>query len=63
MRSTIHAMRDELDDDQPQTPEEPIADAVGGSEDEEIAEGKKPGVTDFLKAAKDGAKLLKKQEP
>jgi hypothetical protein len=56
-------MNDELEDDLPHTPEEPDADAIGGSEGPEIAEGEKPGVMDFLKAAKEGAKNLKNQEP
>jgi hypothetical protein len=56
-------MKGELDDDTQQTPEEPAADALGGGEEPEFSEDEKPGVTDFLKAAKDGVKNLKKQDP
>jgi hypothetical protein len=52
-------MKDERDIDNKQTPKN---DATGG-EQTEIAEDDEPGVTDFLKAAKDGAKNLKNLEP
>ncbi len=56
-------MRDDLDDETQPTPEEPSADALGGAEDEEIAEDGDPGATDLLRAAKEGAKRLEKLEP
>jgi hypothetical protein len=54
-------MKDERDIDTEQTPK----DAAAGGEREapEIAEDDEPGVTDFLKAAKDGARNLKNLEP
>ena len=56
-------MRDELDIDTKPTPEEPSADALGGVEEKEIAEGEDPDATDFLRAAKEGAKRLENLEP
>jgi hypothetical protein len=53
-------MKDERDTDTEQTPTEATAvqqDAPQITEDDE------PGVTDLLKAAKDGAKNLKNLEP
>jgi hypothetical protein len=55
----IDAMKDERDIDT----EQPPKDAGGEPEAPEIAEDDEPGVTDFLKAAKDGAKHLKNLEP
>ena len=53
-------MKDERDIDTDQTPK----DAAAGERDApEIAEDDEPGVSDFLKAAKDGAKNLKNLEP
>jgi hypothetical protein len=52
-------MKDERDIDT----EQPPKDAGGEPEAPEIAEDDEPGVTDFLKAAKDGAKHLKNLEP
>jgi hypothetical protein len=53
-------MKDERDIDTEQTPK----DAAAGEEGQgpEIAEDDEPGVTDFLKAAKDGAKRLRDLE-
>lgn len=56
-------MRDELETDTQPTLDEPSADALGGVEEQEIAEDENPGATDLLKAAKEGAKRLKKLEP
>ncbi|HVF76916.1 MAG TPA: hypothetical protein VNA28_01355 [Solirubrobacteraceae bacterium] len=56
-------MKGELDDDTQQTPEELRADGLGGGEEQEIAEDKEPGAADFLRAAKEGAKRLRKLEP
>jgi hypothetical protein len=56
-------MRGELDDDTQQTPDEPSTDALSGEEEQEVGEDEKPSATDFLKAAKEGAKRLKKLEP
>lgn len=57
-------MNDEREIDTEQPPQD---SAVGGEpEAREITEGDEPGVTDYLKAAKDGAKNLKdlkNQEP
>jgi hypothetical protein len=56
-------MNDERNIDIEQTPNEDAADADGKREAAEIAGGDEPGVTDYLKAAKDGAKNLKNLEP
>jgi len=57
-------MNDEREIDTEQPPQDA---AVGGEQEaREIAEADEPGVTDYLKAAKDGAKHLKDlktQEP
>jgi hypothetical protein len=54
-------MNDEREIDTEQTPK----DAAAGEEREapEIAQDDEPGVTDFLKAAKEGAKNLKNLQP
>jgi hypothetical protein len=53
-------MEDKRDIDTKQTP----TDAAAGEQDApEITEDDEPGVTDFLKAAKDGAKNLRNLEP
>jgi hypothetical protein len=53
-------MNDERDIDTDQTP----TDAATEERDPpEIAEDDEPGVSDFLKAAKDGAKNLRNLEP
>jgi hypothetical protein len=53
-------MKDERDIDTEQTP----TDAAAVQRDApEITQDDEPGVTDFLKAAKDGAKNLKNLEP
>ena len=53
-------MKDERDIDTEQTPK----DAAAVQRDApEINEDDEPGVTDFLKAAKEGAKNLKNLEP
>jgi hypothetical protein len=53
-------MTDERDIETEQTPK----DAAGEEpEAPQIAEDDEPGVTDFLKAAKDGAKNLRNLEP
>jgi hypothetical protein len=54
-------MNDEHDIDTEQTPKDDPA--RGQREPPEIAEDDEPGVTDFLKAAKDGAKNLKNLKP
>jgi hypothetical protein len=59
----IPPMTGELDDETQQTPEEPRAKALGGEEQQGISEDEKPGAADLLKAAKEGAKRLKKLEP
>ncbi len=52
-------MKDERDIDTDQTPK----DAAAGERDApEITEDDEPGVSDFLKAAKDGAKNLRNLE-
>jgi hypothetical protein len=53
----------ELDDNPPQEPQEPSSDALGAQQEPEIAEDDEPGALDLLKAAKDGAQELRKQEP
>ena len=54
-------MKDERDIDTKQTLTD---DAAAGERDApEIAEDDEPGVSDFLKAAKDGAKNLRNLEP
>ena len=52
-------MKDERDIDTEQTPK----DAAGERDAPEITEDDEPGMTDFLKAAKEGAKNLKNLEP
>ena len=52
-------MNDERDTDTEQTPK----DATEERDAPQINEDDEPGVTDFLKAAKDGAKNLKNLEP
>jgi hypothetical protein len=53
-------MKDERDIDTEQTPKDA---AAGEREAPEIAEDDEPGVSDFLQAAKDGAKHLRNLEP
>jgi hypothetical protein len=55
-------MKDERDIDTKQTPTDDAA-AAGERDAPEITEDDEPGVTDFLKAAQDGAKNLKNLEP
>jgi hypothetical protein len=52
-------MNDERDIDTEQTPK----DAAVQRDAPQITEDDEPGVSDFLKAAKDGAKNLKNLEP
>jgi len=54
-------MNDEREIDPEQTPQE--APVGGEQEAQDIAEDDEPGVADYLKAAKDGAKNLKNLEP
>jgi hypothetical protein len=54
-------MKDERDIDTEQTPTD--AAAAGERDAPQITEDDEPGVTDFLKAAKDGAKNLRNLEP
>jgi hypothetical protein len=56
-----HAMNDERDIDTEQTPKDTAAREE--REAPQITEDDQPGVTDFLKAAKDGAKNLSNLEP
>ena len=60
-RRIIHPMTDEREID----PEQAATDPAAADEQEapEFTEDDEPGVTDFLKAAKDGAKNLKNLEP
>jgi hypothetical protein len=56
-------MRDEQDGKTQQAPEESAVDALEARGEPEYTEDDPPGVTDFLRAAKDAAKHLKNQEP
>ncbi len=59
-------MNDETPHDAQQIPDAPAEDPTAREEGPEFSEDDKPGVTDFMKAAKDGAKNLKdlkKMEP
>jgi hypothetical protein len=53
-------MRDEQDAKTQQAPEDSAVEARG---EPEYTEDNPPGVTDFMRAAKDAAKLLKNREP
>jgi hypothetical protein len=56
-------MRDEQDANTQQAPEESAVEALEARDEPEYTEDHPPGVTDFMRAAKDAAKSLKNQEP
>jgi hypothetical protein len=56
-------MRDEQDAKTQQAPEERAVEALEERGEPEHTEDDPPGVTDFMRAAKDAAKSLKNQEP
>jgi hypothetical protein len=56
-------MRDEQDAKTQQPPEERAVEALEARGEPEYTEDDPPSATDFMRATKDAAKLLKNQEP
>ncbi len=52
-----------INEQDPNAPQPLDADPPGEDDAPEFDENNKPGVTDFFKAAKEGVKALKKQDP
>ena len=59
----LRHMRDEQDAKTQQAPEERAVEALEARGEPEYTEDDPPGATDFMRATKDAAKLLKNQEP